>query len=394
MNDFYSIMDDELNNLIPGIKELRKELHRYPEIAWSEKETRRRLVEFLSECGMTPFESFLGTDLVYQINGEKDGKALLLRSDMDALKQKEKGNIPWKSLNEGAAHNCGHDGHMSMLCGAALLINRMVKRGYKLPRPVRFVFQPAEEIECGGSDLVDAGVLDDVGEVLAIHGWPALPKGEIFSKSGPFFAAAATFVTKIKGIATHGALPMNGLSPFPSAARMIDEIELIAERYSGRAVVSSCMINGGSSENIIPGEIEIRGTIRYYHRDHFSEIQALFERAGHTVADQTACGISTEYISKYKIPLYNSEAFLDKLSSTLKDANSQYSDIPGGISSTEAKTVSEDFSFYTDKRPGALVLLGLGDDVPPLHAQNFDFPDDVLSKGVLLFTEAAFHLRS
>ncbi|MBN2655977.1 MAG: amidohydrolase [Spirochaetales bacterium] len=394
MADFYSILKEELNSILPQIENLRHELHRHPETAWKEVETGKRLSDFLRGCDMTPFEPYLGTDLVYQRKGKTDREALLLRSDMDALRQCETGSRSWKSINDGAAHNCGHDGHMSMLCGAALLIDRMIKRGYELPRPVRFVFQPAEEIECGGSDLVDAGVLEGVGEVLAIHGWPSLPEGEFFSKSGPFFAAAATFVTTLKGIATHGALPMNGLSPFPATARMIDEIELIAEKYNGRAIVSSCIITGGSSDNIIPGEIGIRGTIRYYHRDHFSEIQGLFERAGHAVSDQTGCGVRTEFISRYKIPLYNSETVLENLSSLLKEGNSRYPDIPAGIGTTEAKTVSEDFSFYTDKRPGALVLLGLGDDVPSLHAQDFDFPDKMLSKGILLFTMAAYQLNS
>jgi hippurate hydrolase len=394
MTDFYKTLEQELKDIMPRIKDLRHELHSHPETAWNEKETRNRLIEFLDECKMERFEPFLGTDLVYQIEGEKKGPALLLRSDMDALKQQEEGNSPWKSVNDGAAHNCGHDGHMSMLSGAALLIDRLVEKGYSLPRPVRFVFQPAEEIECGGSDLVEAGVLKETDEVLAIHGWPTLPTGELFAKTGPFFAAAATFSTTIKGMATHGALPQNGLSPFPSSARIIDEIELIAEKYKGRAVVSSCIINGGTSDNIIPGTINIRGTIRYYHRDHFSEIQALFDRAAHAVSDQTGCGITTEYISKYKIPLYNSETVLENLTGILKKGHKNYDEIPNGIGTTGAKTVSEDFAFYTDKRPGALILLGLGDETPTLHAQNFDFPDSVLEKGILMFTLAAFRLNS
>lgn len=392
MNNFYTILEEELNTLLPEIKKLKRELHMYPETAWHETETRKRLLKVLQDCSINIHTPYLNTDLIFDMEAETTENALLLRSDMDALSQQETGENPYKSLNKGAAHNCGHDGHMSMLAGAALLIDKMRKRGLKLPRPVRFVFQPAEEIECGGADLSAAGIMDGVKEVLAVHGWPQLKKGELFSKKGPFFAAAASFATEIKGKATHGGLPQNGLSPFPAAAKMINDVSAIQSRFEDKAIISSCIIRGGSSDNIIPDTIELRGTIRYYGKQHFEEIKKMFSEASLNIKKETGCTVKTDYISKYHIPLSNDGEFIERLTETLSRESGLFKEIPHAILETGAKTVSEDFAFYTDKKPGALVLLGLGDDTPALHASDFNFPEDVLIKGILLFVTTAYHL--
>ncbi|MGL1890507.1 MAG: M20 family metallopeptidase [Spirochaetaceae bacterium] len=394
MNNFYLALNDEIDKLLPEIKKLRKELHKNPETAWNEFETRRRLIEVLGDCNINIHKPYLETDIVFDFGDTSKQEALLLRSDMDALCQDETGNKPYKSINKGAAHSCGHDGHMSMLSGAALIIDRLIKNGYPLPRPVRFVFQPAEEIECGGSKLVSAGILHNVKNVLAIHGWPHLNKGQLFSKGGPFFSAFATFSTVIRGKATHGGLPQNGLSPFPSAATIINEIEKMSTDLKGKVIISSCRINGGSSDNIIPDTIEIRGTIRYYKMEHLDLVKELFTKIESKIEKDTGCLVKTEYISKYYKPVFNDGGFLSNLNQILKEASLQYKEIPGVINETHAKTVSEDFSFYTDKKAGAMILLGLGDETPALHASDFDFPEDVLIKGILLFVSAAFNHSS
>ena len=393
MNNFYKDLDEEISAILPQIKKLRRELHQYPETAWNEIETKKRLLKVLKDCSKDLHKPYIETDLVFDMGKSGESKALLLRSDMDALSQLETGDSPYISKNKGAAHNCGHDGHMSMLTGTALIIDKLIKKGHELPRPVRFVFQPAEEIECGGAKLASLGILKDIDKVLAIHGWPGLDRGEVFSKGGPFFAAAATFFTIVEGKATHGGLPQNGLSPFPATSQMINEIVKIQEAYEGKAIVSSCIINGGSSDNIVPGSIEIRGTIRYYDQNHFHEIQDRFKDSAKTVKQQTSCTVKTNYISKYNIPVTNDGSFIRELSSVLSKESEKYNNIPSQIHDTEAKTVSEDFAFYTDKKPGALVLLALGDDTPSLHASDFDFPEDVLIKGILLFITAAYKLH-
>ncbi|MBI9099809.1 MAG: amidohydrolase, partial [Spirochaetaceae bacterium] len=379
--------------LLPEIKVLRKALHQYPETAWNEKKTRLKLLETLKDCSISLHKPYIETDLVFDMGKNKSKEALLLRSDMDALSQLESGDKPYKSQNPGAAHNCGHDGHMSMLTGCALLLDKMIKRGFPLPRPVRFVFQPAEEIECGGAKLSSLGIMDGVDSVLAIHGWPSLAKGQLFSKEGPFFAAAATLVVTIEGEATHGALPENGQSPFPAAALLIEEIQKIQAEYAGRAVISLCRINGGSSDNIIPRLIELRGTIRYFESSLLDEIKKRFTLASQKIQELSFCRVETDYISKYYLPLKNNKSFLHDLSEVLAEESQQYKEIPSSIKDTDKKTVSEDFAFYTEKKPGAMVLLGLGDDTPPLHSSDFDFPDDVLIRGILLFTVAAYQLK-
>lgn len=392
MTNFYSGLQEELYKILPQIKRLRKELHKYPETAWNEIETRKRLLKTLESCEKRLHKPYIETDIVFDLGSDDDSKRefLLLRSELDALRQNETGNKDYKSQNPGAAHNCGHDGHMSMLCGAALLIDAMIKKGYPLPRPVRFIFQPAEEIECGGKELSSLGILKGVKNVLAIHGWPGLSRGEFFSKEGPFFAAAATFSTEIQGKSSHGGLPQNGLSPFPAAAMMIREVEKIAINFEGKAVISLCRINGGSSDNTIPEIIEIRGTIRYYDASNYDEICKTITETEKNITRTTSCKLNTEFISKYNIPVVNDSLFLNNLSQELTEASDHYNEIPLGIKETDAKTVSEDFAFYTDKKPGALVLLGLGTETPSLHASDFDFPEDVLQKGILLFAIAAY----
>jgi hippurate hydrolase len=391
MNAFNNELKIVIQEILPQIKKLRKELHQFPETAWKEFETGKRILKALESCEKQIHKAYIETDIVFDMGDHHSAdQRLLLRSDMDALAQMETGKKDYASKNPGAAHNCGHDGHMSMLTGAALVIDALIKKGYPLPRPVRFVFQPAEEIECGGAKLVSLGILENVENVMAIHGWPGLKKGGLFSKEGPFFAAAATFSTRITGKATHGGLPQNGLSPFPAVAAMIGEVERIKQQFEGKAIISLCRINGGSSDNIIPGTIELRGTIRYYDQPVIEEIKKCFIKTEQSLQAETFCSVTTEFISKYYKQVVNNGAFLKKLGDTLSGASADYPMIPGSINLTDHKTVSEDFAFYTDQKPGALILLGLGDETSPLHASDFDFPDEVLVKGILLFVTAAY----
>ncbi len=392
MEKFNTIIEQELKKLLPEIIEFRKELHKNPETAWKEFNTQKRILQALSNCDINLHAPYLETDIVFDMGDSSKKPGLLLRSDMDALCQQEMGDIPYKSVNNGIAHSCGHDGHMSMLTGAAILIDRLVKKGFPLPKPVRFVFQPAEELECGGSKLVAAGVLNNIDNVLAIHGWPGLPKGELFSKPGPFFAAEITFSFTVKGKATHGGLPQNGISPFPAVAELIKGIQVIHGQYKDKAIVSSCNIHGGASDNIITENIELRGTIRYFDLQYSKDIKVDFGKLISGIEQRTNCTITPSYRSQYYLPVANDNDFLSSLNKELQRSSSGYPMIPNGIKETCAKTVSEDFAFYTDKKPGALLLLGLGEGTPSLHATNFNFPEEVIKKGILLFLTAAYNM--
>jgi len=257
----------EIISLVPEMEKWRQHIHQYPEIAYEEKETSDFIAKKLEEFGIEVHRGFGGTGLVGVIHGQDAGaskKAIGIRADIDALPMIEKTNLPYSSKNEGRMHACGHDGHTTMLLGAAHYLSKTKN----FNGTVYCIFQPAEE---GGNAGAKAMIKDGLFEkfkmdsVWGIHNWPGLPVGHAVTHKGLVQAGGDIFILKIQGKGGHAAQPHNNNDPMVSAGLVITSLQTLVSRQLDpfdQTVISLTKIEGGSAFNVIPDLITIGGTVR------------------------------------------------------------------------------------------------------------------------------------
>ncbi|MGB9830563.1 MAG: M20 metallopeptidase family protein, partial [Fervidicoccus fontis] len=291
------------------IVELRRLLHQHPEIAHKEYETHKILVEHLEKIGLHP-RTLAGTGIIADIEGkEKGGKTVAIRADMDALPIKEENDVPYKSLNEGFMHACGHDAHMSMVYGAALILNELRD---KFNGRVRLLYQPAEEEGTlgGAKPMIEEGALDGVDYILGMHVWPELPEGVIGYRKGPFFAAADTIKITVKGKGGHGAKPNLAVDPIMISAKVVDALHTISSREVDPLepfVITIGSIHGGTAHNIIPDKVEMLGTVRTLSKELRDSMEERLRRIIRGVTSAFNGDFSLEYLYGYPVLINHQE---------------------------------------------------------------------------------------
>jgi amidohydrolase len=263
----------------------RRDIHAHPETAFEEHRTSDVVARKLAEFGIEVHKGLAGTGVVGTLKGAKSGgRAIALRADMDALHIHEKNGFDHASRNTGKMHACGHDGHTTMLLGAA----RYLAETRNFAGTVHFVFQPAEENEGGGRRMVEEGLFKHfpAEAVFGMHNWPGLPPGRFAVRPGPMMASFDIFEVTVKGKGAHGAMPHEGIDPVPIAAQLVGAFQTIVSRNAHpleSAVISVTQIHGGDTWNVIPDEVVLRGTTRTFK----PEIQDMVEQR----MRQTAEGI-------------------------------------------------------------------------------------------------------
>jgi hippurate hydrolase len=301
----------------------------------------------------------------------------------------EKTDLPYASRNDGCMHACGHDGHTAMLLGAAAILAR--HRNH-LRRPVKFIFQPAEEGMGGALPMIRQGVLDEriggvkVDRIFAVHNWPALPMGHIGVRKGPFWASVDGFRVTVKGKGGHGARPETALNPIIPAAdvvRAIDSIRGSLPVTSGPVVLSVCSINGGTQSNIIPDDVIVQGTIRTFDDNLAAEIRRKITEASTKTAAAVSCQAVFEIIYGYPVTVNDPQA-VDEM---LQAADAVFG-CENVIRDYPLVSVAEDFSLYAQEIPACLAVLGCGPS-PELHNPLYDFNDAIIPTGVELFVTIA-----
>jgi amidohydrolase len=377
-----------IRKILPEITEFRHELHRFPEAGHAEFETREKLLEKLKHTSIKFSEPLLKTDLIGNLDV---GSSITvgLRADIDALPMRETGtHCAYISENKGYMHACGHDGHMAMLTATALILDSLKD---ELPCNIRFIFQPAEEMKCGGKDLVSKGACEGLDGVFALHGFAGLPVGAVLTKAGAIFAANGMFKITVQGKGCHGAMPEKGLNPIPAAGEIISHFARLHEEFSQKegAVISVCHCKSGDCSNIIPGSAFIEGTYRYLDNAVGEEIKIAMQNAVDAVAAETGTEIKFECVSKYDIPVINTERAFGLIKKLALEyfPEDHWRELP------ECLRISEDFAFYLPGREGAMFLLGLGENSPELHSPDFDFNDEAMEWGILMFCLLAFAFR-
>jgi len=386
------ILRRRVADLLPEVTSIRRSLHRIPETHFQERETAAAIRGFLSAGALEVHAPLMETDVVATLRGGADGPCILLRSDIDALPILERTGAAWSSTHPGRAHSCGHDGHTAMLIGAARVLQSFAP---ELRGNVRFVFQPAEEEAAGGKALIEKGLLrtsprPDIA--FALHGWPGLPLGSLSSAAGPAMAAADSFRVTVRGRGGHAAMPHRAADPVLAAALVITALQSVVSRSvdpQQAAVLSVCRIEGGKATNVIPDEVVMEGTTRSFDLSVQDFLRERLERTVQGVCAAAGCTGEIAWEVGY-VPLVNHASAVD----LARRVVGSYLGPARWLAEHPRTMGAEDFAFYLERVPGALLRLGLGEEWPPLHSPGFDFNDQALEAGITALAGLALEFCS
>jgi amidohydrolase len=376
-------ISSEIHLIHEDMRQWRRHLHQFPETAFEETGTAQFIADRLAEFGLEPRLGLGKTGVVASLKAGAGGKKIALRADMDALFIEEQNNFSYKSRHPGKMHACGHDGHSAMLLGAAKYL-----AGHRnFNGTVHFIFQPAEEGRAGARQMIEDGLFElfPADCVFGMHNFPDIPVGQFAVKPGPMMAAFDCFEIRIRGCATHAAMPHLGNDVIVAAAQMVNALQTIVSRTVDPAdpsVVSITQIHAGNTWNAIPDKAVIRGTFRCFKS---SVQQAISEKLRALVKGiSEGLGVTSEIVFNPENPGYpvtfNSEA---EAAIALKAAVAVAGD--DGVNRDPAPCMgSEDFAFMLQERPGCYIWIGNGTSHNSclLHNPHYDFNDDILPAGV------------
>ena len=363
------------------MKRWRRHLHANPEIEFECHETAAFVAERLREFGVDEIHEGIATSgLVAIINGKGQGGTIGLRADMDALPMPETTGLPYASTNEGAMHACGHDGHTTMLLGAA----KYLCETRNFAGRVALIFQPAEEGGGGAGVMVQEGIMDRfaIEEVYALHNLPDLPVGHFETTPGPIMAAVDEFHIDIRGKGGHAAFPQDCTDPVVAAIAIAQAFQTILSRNHDtrqEAVISVTQIHTGSTDNVIPDMAYLNGTVRTFDR---SVQEMIRRRMQEIVAGQGAAfGVEAELRYELHYPATINDA------EKVRFAAGVAAEVSGdnAVEAARQKEMgAEDFSYMLEARPGAYLFIGQGQSAG-LHHPKYDFNDEVSPIGASFF---------
>lgn len=384
---------DSAKELQPYLQKIRRELHQFPEISLHEKNTSEILLRELKKIeGITIRENVAGYGIIADFYGEKPGKLIALRADMDALQIEENVDVEWKSKNKGVMHACGHDNHMTMVLGAAHLLS---KNKANLPGGVRLIFQPAEELSPNGGAkaMIKAGALEGVDMILGMHVWPDLPVGKIGLKAGALMAASDHFTINIKGKASHAAKPNEGIDALVAGAQFINQCQTIVSRNADpmqSIVITIGKMNSGTRYNIVAEECVLEGTCRTFSPEIRDLAEQRLEKVLEGICISSGCTGVLNYERGYPA-LINNEEIIKYIRSTIEENFGK-----DDIINVEPSMTAEDFSQYLLEKPGALLWIGTtkdGEEKYPLHNSHYCPNEDVLWKGSALLANLVLNYK-
>ncbi|MCC5467392.1 M20 metallopeptidase family protein [Pelosinus baikalensis] len=363
------------------VTSLRQDFHRHPELSGKEKRTRETIETFLRNIGVTVQTFVSQYGLCGVIEGDQPGPIIALRADMDALPIIEENNVPYQSLYKGSMHACGHDGHMAILMGTAVML---MKHRHQLKGTVKLIFQPAEEAAPlgGATAMMQEGVLEDVDAIFGLHLWPDIPYGTIGIKSGAFMAASDRFTINILGRGAHAAQPHKGIDSITMSADIIQGFNHIISRQIDPlevATISIGAIHGGERYNVIAKEVMVEGTIRTLNETTRQEIP----RRMAAVLEGITKSQGGDYVFDYQQGYPALRNWTEPTEIVIQAATKV---IGKNNICTDIKPVlgAEDFANYLTKIPGAFFFLGCakaGEDTPILHNSRFDIDENALLIG-------------
>ena len=369
---------------------IRRQLHRIPEPCFMEKETSEFIKQYLKSLGFSQIQTLAGTGLKAVLNGNKNGPVVALRTDMDALPITEQNEVSYKSTKNGFMHACGHDIHMTNFLIAAKILSRFKD---SLPGKVVLIVQPCEEGTSDGSPsgaqrMIDEGVLTapQVNAVIGLHVLPGIPLGSIATRPGPLMANVASLFITIRGRASHGALPNQGVDALYASALAITQFQGLVSRLRDPidpAVLTIGTIHGGVRMNVIAEEVRMEGTLRSFT----FETETMIEKGIENILKGLQMSLGIEYscqISRMSRYVDNDSVLTSQGLAALKVLLG-----PKHVLEAKPMTIAEDFANYSHAVPSLFYFLGAG-DTPPLHSSTFLPDDSILKTGPLSLAWLAY----
>jgi hippurate hydrolase len=356
----------------------RRHIHQNPELGFEEFETADFVAARLTEMGLEIHRGLGGTGVVATIKGNGgDGPAIGLRADMDALPIQEKGTPEHRSKNDGKMHACGHDGHTTMLLGAA----KYLSETRNFAGTVHLIFQPAEEGKGGGKKMIEDGLfkLFPVDEVYGMHNRPEMPVGCFGVSAGPVMAARDNWEIAIKGRGAHAAMPHQGVDPVVVGANIVMALQTITSRNTDPAealVISATQFHAGDAFNVIPDEIILRGTCRVLNPEIQAGLPDQIRRVANGIAATYGATAELNYMTGYPATVNTSKEadFAAGICAEVAGGTGKVDrDLPPSMG-------AEDFSYMLQEKPGAYIWCGNG-DTAGLHHPEYDFNDEALTVG-------------
>jgi amidohydrolase len=369
----------------------RRDLHAHPELGFEETRTSALVADKLRGFGFDEVHTGIAkTGVVGVLKGGEGGRAIGLRADMDALPIVEATGLPYASRHEGRMHACGHDGHTTMLLGAA----RYLAETRNFAGTVYFIFQPAEEMLAGGRVMVEEGLLErfPAEQVFGMHNWPRLPLGQFAMRPGPVMAAADRIAIRLVGRGGHGAMPHHSRDPVVAGAQIVSALQTIVARNADpidRAVVSITQFHAGDADNVIPHTASLGGTARSFTPAMQDLIERRIGEIARGIAQALEVAAEVAYERGYPATV-NSEAEteLAAAAAVAVVGADKVDRAPNPVMG------AEDFAFMLEHRPGSYIFIGNGgdDEAPMVHHPEYNFNDDALPYGASYWAKLVEHL--
>jgi amidohydrolase len=371
---------------------LRRDFHRHPELGFEEFRTADIIEKYLTTLGITT-QRIAKTGVVGILRGARTEPVLMLRADMDGLPIEEENDVDYKSQNNGVMHACGHDAHMAMLLIAAKILAAKKK---EIAGTIKFVFQPNEEI-AGAVRMIEEGVLKNpkVNAAMGMHVWTPVPSGKIAITPGPVMGGLDVFKVTIHGKGGHTGMPEDAVDPIIAAAAVIQTVQVIQTREISNlksTVIMFGKIKGGTKSNIIPGKVELEGSIRFLYPngpEDESQPTQRFIRIVEQVCQTHRCTCDIDIVHE-NIPLINNA----EMTALARDTAVEVFSDPESIIDNQTMG-SEDFSEFSERVPGVLMFLGTGNENIGSdfshHHPRFNIDEDTLPLGVEMWVRSALN---
>lgn len=375
---------DDTRDLRDELSGIRHHLHQHPELAYKEFQTADFVAEKLTGWGYELTRGLAGTGMVASLTAGTGTRAVAIRADMDALPIAEETGLPYASANAGLMHACGHDGHTTMVLGAA----RQLARTRAFNGTVHLVFQPAEEIgaDSGAKRMIEDGLFErfPCEAIFGLHNHPGYPSGTFMFRSGPFMAASDTVNITIHGRGGHAARPHLAIDPVLIGAALVTALQSVVARSIDpmqTAVITVGAFNAGHAANVIPESARLQMSVRSFDATVRQQLETRIRALVQAHADGYGARIDIDYVPGYPVVI-NSEAETELALQVARElvGEDRVVDKFGPIAG------SEDFAYYLQKKPGCFLRLGNGEGAPMLHNASYDFNDDNLTVGAAYWT--------
>lgn len=362
----------------------RRDLHAHPELLYDVQRTAGKIAEALHAAGVDEVVTGIGRSGVVAVihgKGGPNGRAIGLRADMDALPIHEETGAPWASTTPGMMHACGHDGHATMLLGAA----RHLAETRNFSGTVYAIFQPAEEGGAGAKAMIDDGLFERFAmqEVYGLHNRPNVPLGTFAIAAGPVMGSVDMLTIRVQGVGGHAAFPHNAVDPVPAVGALIQAVQTIVSRSIDplhSAVVSITSIHGGDAFNVIAPGFELRGTVRTLDAGVRDSIETRLSELVAGIAAAWGLTIMLDYERSYPVTVNDAEKVTEAARAAIEVAGS------GNVATNVRPGLGgEDFAFMLERCPGAIIFAGNGPSAG-LHHPEYDFNDELIPWGCSYWT--------